>query len=96
MSNAPAVPDYSPTAKRERAKKHQLEAIAQFSVLGIPAASIAGITELSETYINRILQGGQSKEQPDAKSARVSRSRQAASGYASKARAIRSRSGCRS
>ena len=60
MSNAPIAPDYSPKAKRERAKEYQLDAIAQFSVLGIPASTIAGITELSEIYINRILKGGQS------------------------------------
>ena len=59
-TNALISPDYSPKAKRERAKEYQLDAIAQFSVLGIPASTIAGITELSEIYINRILKGGQS------------------------------------
>jgi hypothetical protein len=62
LSNAPTAPNYSPKAKRERAKEYQLDAIAQFSVLGIPSGTIAGITELSETYINRLLRGGQSKK----------------------------------
>ena len=59
-ADTPTVPNYSPKAKRERATNQQLEALAQFSVLGIPAGTMAGITELSEVYINRIIRGGQS------------------------------------
>ncbi len=61
MSNAPVQPDYKPTATRERAKEHQLEAIAQLSTLGTPAATISAITTLSEPYINRLLRGGKNK-----------------------------------
>ena len=62
MSQTPAVPDFKPPSQRERAKEYQLESLAQLSVLGVGSAAMAGITELSETYINRILRGGQSKK----------------------------------
>ena len=61
-AQTPTVPDFKPTPTRERAKDYQLEAVAQLSTLGTPSGSIAAVTNLSEPYINRLLQGGRSKK----------------------------------
>ena len=52
----PVNPTFPPR-QRERAKVYQLEAIAQMSVWGTPAARMAEITGLSESYISRLLSG---------------------------------------
>ena len=62
MSQTPIQPDYSPEKKRERAKEYQLEALAQLSTLGTPTGTMAAVTGLSEPYIHRLMQGGQSKK----------------------------------
>ena len=58
MSTTPTTPDFRPKPQRERAKAYQLEAVAQLSVLGTHASTIAAVTELTEPYINRLLSGG--------------------------------------
>ena len=51
----PVNPRPDPPRQRERAKHYQLEAIAYMSVLGTSTSKMAAVTDLSESYINRLL-----------------------------------------
>ena len=51
----PVNPTPKPKAVRERAKDHQLNAIAQMATMGTPAGTMSVVTGLSEGYINRLL-----------------------------------------
>ncbi len=57
----PVNPTFGPPARRERAKDHQLEAIARMSVWGNSPGKMAAVTGLSEPYITRLLSGKQNK-----------------------------------
>ncbi len=53
----PVNPRPEPPAQRERAKHYQLEAIAHMSALGTSPSKMAAVTDLSESYIIRLLSG---------------------------------------
>ena len=60
VSSSPRVPVNprpEPPAQRERAKHYQLEAIAYMSVSGTSPSKMAAVTDLSESYIIRLLSG---------------------------------------
>ena len=64
VSSSPKVPVNprpEPPAQRERAKHYQLEAIAYMSVSGTSPSKMAAVTDLSESYIIRLLSGKQNK-----------------------------------
>ena len=58
----PVNPTPEPERQRERAKRYQLEAIAEMSVWGTPVGKMADITGLSESYISRLLTGSSRNE----------------------------------
>ena len=60
VSSSPKVPVNprpEPPAQRERAKHYQLEAIAYMAVSGTSPSKMAAVTDLSESYIIRLLSG---------------------------------------
>ncbi len=64
VSSSPKVPVNprpEPPRQRERAKHYQFEAVAYMAVSGTSPSKMAAATDLSESYIIRLLSGKQNK-----------------------------------